>query len=120
MCRVASDPKRVYLTTTEHVGVEFIGEHAAHFTFVGKNATDTGNGLALIGEDGKPGLEGGSEPETEAFQVAFRGAATVGTYRAIVRVVTQAGNTGVASSGNRGEPQAGFYSVNIPVEAIVQ
>ena len=120
MCRVASDPKRVYLTTTEHVGAEFIGEHAAHFTFVGKNATDTGNGLALIGEDGKPGLEGGSEPETEAFQVAFRGAATVGTYRATLRVVTQAGNTGVPSSGNRGEPQAGFYSVNIPVEAIVQ
>jgi hypothetical protein len=37
-----------------------------------------------------------------------------------VRVVTQAGNIGRPSDGAMGEPTAGFYFVDIPVEATVR
>lgn len=120
MCRVGGDPKRAYFMTTENVGVELIGEHADRFEIVGKNALDKGRGLKLVGADGKPGLEGGPEPETEPFRVRFLGAPQAGTYRAALRVVTQAGNVGAASSGKKGEPTTGFYYVEIPVEAVVQ
>jgi hypothetical protein len=120
MCRVSGDPKRAYFMSTDHVGAELIGEHAERFEIVGKNAIDKGRALKLMGADGKPGLDGGPEPENEPFQVRFRGAPAAGSYRAVVRVVTQAGNIGRPSDGAMGEPTAGFYFVDIPVEATVR
>ena len=118
--QMKTDPKRAYFMTTEHVGIALTGEHANLFELLGKNAVAGGRGIKLIGADGEPGLEGGTQPEFESFQVRFRGAAKPGVYRAAVRVVTQAGNTGTRSTGKAGEPLPDFHYLDIPVEATVQ
>jgi mono/diheme cytochrome c family protein len=118
--RVKTDPKRPYFMETEHAGLELIGEHADRFELVGTNTIDGGRAIKLVGADKQTGLEGGPEPESESFTVRFRGADTAGTYRAVVRVVTQAGNAGMPSNGEQGEPAKGFCYVEIPVEAIVK
>ena len=58
---------------------------------------------------------GGSEPEAEPLVVKFRGADTPGSYATTVRIVTQAGNTGVLSQGRAGEPLENLFYVDIPV-----
>ena len=120
LSKVKTDPKRVYFTTTKHVGIELTGEHADRFELVSEHVVENGHGIRLVGADGKPGLEGGSQPEFEPFKVRFRGAAKPGEYQAILRVVTQAGNVGTKSAGKAGEPLKELYYVDIPVAATVK
>ncbi len=120
LARVKTDPKRPYFMETEHVGIELLGEHADRFELVGANAIDSGRAIKLVGADKLSGLEGGPEPESESFKVRFRGAAKAGKYRAVVRVVTQAGKTGKRSGVKKGEPKKDFYYIEIPVEGIVK
>ncbi|MEO2018626.1 MAG: DUF1592 domain-containing protein [Fuerstiella sp.] len=118
--RVKTDPKRPYFMETEHVGIELLGEDADRFELVGANAIDGGRAIKLLGADQKPGLEGGQEPESESFKVLFKGADQKGIYRAVVRIVTQAGNNGKRSGGGNGEPTKDFHYVDIPVEGTVE
>ena len=113
------EPKKPYLMESEHIGVQVVGEAASNFELV-KEGTDAGvKELNLIGADGEPGLAGGPQAENETFHVRFRGATKPGVYKAAARVVTQAGDLGTLSKGGEGEPLAGLYYVDIPVEAEV-
>ncbi|MFM8634067.1 MAG: hypothetical protein ACKOEX_04530, partial [Planctomycetia bacterium] len=119
--RMQVDPKLGYKVTTEHVGCELVGKDAALFALAGGHAAEDGRTLSLVGADGEPGLAGGPEgrAETAPFRVQFRGAAAPGTYTAAVRIVTQAGNAGQRSTGEPGEPLAGLFFLEIPIEATV-
>lgn len=115
-----ADEKRTYLVSTEHVGIELVGEHADKFRLAGDNATEGGKAITFIGTDEDPGLLGGPDPEKEVFEVHFQGASKPGTYQASVRIVTQAGGKGTRSAGGEGEPWPRLYYVDIPVEATVK
>lgn len=118
--RLDQDKTRAYLFTNRHVGVELLGEHADRFALLGEKVVEDGHALELHGSDGKPGLEGGAEPESEEFRVQFLGANQPGTYQAVLRIVTQAGGVGKRSTGARGEPSKNLHYVDIPVEAVVK
>lgn len=117
--RLDQDPKRAYFYANRHVGAELLGEHADRFELLGKRVVEEGHALEFYGSDGKPGLEGGPKAEAEEFRVRFRGSGKAGTYRAVLRIVTQAGGIGTRSSGSEGEPRKELYYVDIPVEAVV-
>jgi len=104
---------------TDHVGVILIGEQADKFALVGEHAAADGRSVKLIGQDGRGGLLGGPKPETERFVVRFVGSDASGRYRAIVRIVTQAGNVGVISTCRPGEPPFNLHYVDIPVAVVV-
>lgn len=106
--------KRPDLQENGHTGVVLTGKDARLFRLKGEHTGPDG-GLLLIGADGQPGLLGGTQPERETFAVEFLGAPEAGEYTASVRIVTQAGNLGVCSTGKEGEPLAGLYYVDIPV-----
>ncbi len=118
--RLNQDPKRAYFFSNEHVGVELRGQDAAFFELVGQKVIEDGHALELRGSDGKPGLQGGPQPEFEEFQVRFRGSKKVGTYQAVLRIVTQAGGVGRRSSGGKGVPMKELYYLDIPVQAVVK
>jgi hypothetical protein len=96
------------------------GKDAKLFELVGAHVDKDGRSLKLIGQDDKPGLSGGATPEREAVSVRFKGSQAPGTYAAVLRVVTQAGNTGRRSEGKDGQPLAGLYYIDIPVRVEVQ
>ena len=100
---------------TDHVGAMLVGNDAEHFEFVSPRQTGNPRELRLIGVDGEGGLTGGPEPETETLVVNFRGADMPRSYAATVRIVTQAGNTGILSRGGVGEPLDNLFYVDIPV-----
>ncbi len=108
------NPERPDIQETDHVGIVLVGPHADKFSLGGDNRTDSG-GIALLGGDGEPGLRGGAVPESETFTVRFNGAPEAGQYTAAVRIVTQAGNLGLLSTGGDGEPLPGLYYLDIPV-----
>jgi hypothetical protein len=118
--RLDQDPKRAYHFSSRHVGLELLGEHADRFELLGQRVAEEGHALMLYGGDGQPGLEGGTEPEAEEFRVRFRGADKPGTYRCVLRIVTQAGGVGKRSTGGEGEPKKELHYVEIPVEAVVK
>jgi len=117
--RLTQDEKRAYVYTSDQTGAMIIGEHADLFGLVGDRATEDGRAVKLIGDDEQPGLTGGDSPESEAFRVRFRGANDAGTYRAKLRIVTQAGRVGVESQGKEDEPMKGLWYLDIPLEAVV-
>lgn len=104
---------------TDHVGAEIIGSAAERFAFVTEHPGGNARQLCLMGTDGKPGLTGGMHPEPEPLQVQFLGAKAKGMYLATVRIVTQAGNTGIRSDGRPGEPISNLFYVDIPVKVLV-
>ncbi len=114
------DKQRQYIVDTRHVGAEIVGKHADLFRLHGKHASKDGKQLRLIGPDEQPGLEGGPQPESEPFTVSFVGSKKPGTYEAVVRIVTQAGNQGTLSRGQKDEPTRGLYYVDIPVRVKVK
>ncbi len=105
---------------TDHVGVVLIGPDAERFEFVSEQVGATRRELKLVGGDGQGGLTGGPEPESERFAIRFLGADQPGTYRATLRIVTQAGNLGTRSRGEAGEPPVNFYYLDRPVSAEVR
>jgi hypothetical protein len=104
---------------TDHVGAEIFGSAAERFAFVTEHPGMNARQLRLIGEDGKPGLAGGGQPESEPLQIRFLGATMKGTYQATVRIVTQAGNTGIRSTGKPKEPLENLFYVDMPIEVLV-
>ena len=108
------------LIVTDHIGAVLIGEGARHFRIRGERATGDGTGLSLSGADGKPGLAGGSAGEEERFTVTFEGSDKPETCRAVLRIVTQAANTGTMSRGLEGEPRANLFYLDIPISAEVR
>jgi hypothetical protein len=113
------DAKRPDLQETDHTGIVLTGRDAKLYRLKGEHPGPDG-GLMLVGTDDQLGLLGGEQPETESFAVEFIGAAEPGEYTATVRIVTQAGNLGVCSTGQDGEPLAGIYYVDIPVSVTVE
>lgn len=103
------------IARTDHVGALLIGADAARFEFVSDHRGRTQQQLKLIGADGQGGLLGGAAPEEETFAVRFTGADRPGAYRAVLRIVTQAGNVGVLSQGAAGEPPIHLYYLDQPV-----
>jgi hypothetical protein len=112
---VTAPADKPYLQTIDDVGAVLIGTEAARFAFAGG-----GQALKLLGADGQPGLEGGETPETERLAVRFLGADKPGVYTATLRIVTQAANLGILSTGKAGDPLAGLYYVEIPVRVQVK
>jgi len=102
---------------TDHVGVVLVGKDADLFELSGANATEDGRVVKLIGDDGKVGLHGGSEPETETFTVRFIDKDKTGDHTATLRIVTQACNAGTLSRGEAGEPPVNLYYLDIQVRA---
>jgi len=100
---------------TDHVGAVLVGGDADRFEFASPHQAGSPRELRLIGADGEGGLTGGPEPETEPLVVKFRGADKPGSYATTVRIVTQAGNTGIVSKGGDGAPLENLFSVDIPV-----
>ena len=100
---------------SDDVGAVIMGPEAQLFEFV---TPHPGNGrqLKLIGPDGKPGLTGGPSPEEEPLVVRFLGSDQAGVHTATVRVCTQAGNVGIMSTGQPGEPLPYLFYVDIPVK----
>jgi hypothetical protein len=115
----APNEKRPDLQENEGTGIVLAGRDARLFRLKGEHPAPDG-GLLLVGADGQPGLSGGDQPEKETFAVEFLGAPEPGDYGATVRIVTQAGNTGICSTGQEGEPPAGLWYVDIPVRVHVQ
>ncbi len=117
------DDGRRYIQTltdaTDHVGAILIGPDAERFAFVTEHAGETPRQLKLIGADGQGGLLGGASPESEPLVVRFLGSDKPGTYRATVRIVTQAMNLGTLSTLSEGEPPFNLHYVDIPVQAEV-
>jgi hypothetical protein len=113
------NPGRADMQEIDQVGIVLTGPHADQFALVGDHRADNG-GLKLLGRDGAPGLRGGAAPESVNFAVRFNGAAKPGLYTATVRIVTQAGNLGVCSAGNPGEPLRNLFYLDIPVQATVE
>lgn len=105
---------------TDHVAAVLIGENADVFEIAGAKTGEAKRHLELLGDDGKGGLRGGSEPEKETFALRFVGAPEAGAYACTLRVVTQAGNLGVLSQGEPGEPPVNLYYFDIPVQATVK
>ena len=117
---IRPDKQRPYIVDTQHIGAELIGKHATLFRLKGKHVSKDGMQLKLMGQDEQPGLEGGANPEHEAFAVEFIGSQKPGAYEAVVRVVTQAGNIGTVSQGKAGQPARGLRFVDIPVRVEVK
>ncbi len=113
------DAKRPDLQENDSNGVVLVGKDAGLFRLRGEHPGPDG-GLLLVGTDGQPGLLGGEQPEKETFAVEFLGAPEPGEYTTAVRIVTQAGNLGVCSTGKDNEPLAGLHYVDIPVVVRVQ
>lgn len=107
-------------TPTDHVGAILTGSQAELFEFVTANPGNTPRELKLVGVDGKPGLVGGPEPESEEVVVRFKGAPQPGTYATTLRIVTQAANMGTHSLLKAGEPPYNLFYVDIPVSVTVQ
>ena len=99
---------------TDHVGVVLTGKDADKFELVGANAD--GKSVKLIGNDKKPGLLGGENPESESFSVRLREGVAPGKYQAAVRIVTQAVNTGVRSTGETKEPPINLYYSDLLIQ----
>jgi sialate O-acetylesterase len=99
---------------TDHVGVVLTGKDADKFELVGAN-TD-GKSVKLIGNDKKPGLMGGENPESESFSVRLKDGVPPGKYQAAVRIVTQAVNTGVRSSGKTNEPPLNLFYTDLLIQ----
>jgi hypothetical protein len=100
---------------TDHVGVVLTGKDADKFELVGANAD--GKSVKLIGNDKKPGLLGGENPESESFSVRLKNGVPPGGYQAAVRIVTQAVNTGVRSAGETNEPHLNLYYTDLLIQA---
>ncbi len=115
----APNEKRPDLQENDHTGVVLTGKDAKLFRLKGEHAGPDG-GILLVGADGQSGLTGGAQPEKETFTVEFLGTPELGEYAATVRIVTQAGNLGVCSTGQDGEPLAGLHYVDIAVGVRVQ
>jgi len=105
--------------TTDDVGAILTGRDAAMFEFVTTQPGGTLHEVKLLGSDGKPGLSGGTTPESEQWAIKFLGAAKPTTYSATVRIVTQAANVGTRSRGNAGEPVEAMYYLDVPITARV-
>ncbi len=104
-------------TSPDHVGAVLIGADADKFNFISSNASIDKKSLYLASSGN--GLKGGTSPESVNWSVQFLGGTEFRTYNATVRIVTQAGNMGVRSTGQVGEPTKGFWYVDIPIQAIV-
>jgi hypothetical protein len=115
---VTPTPGHPDMQEIDQVGIVLTGPHADQFALVGDHRADNG-GLKLLGRNG-PGLRGGAAPESVNFSVRFNGVAEPGLYKATVRIVTQAGNLGVCSAGNPGEPLRNLFYLDIPVQATVE
>ncbi|MEI6339241.1 MAG: hypothetical protein WCQ57_11755, partial [Verrucomicrobiota bacterium] len=90
------------------------GKDADKFELVGANAD--GKSVKLIGNDKKPGLLGGESPESESFSVKLKEGVPPGSYQAAVRIVTQAVNTGVRSTGETNEPPVNLYYTDLLIQ----
>lgn len=103
---------------SDYVGARLIGEDAGRFEILGDSdhLVDGGNGIKLIGPDGQVGLTGGEQPEAEVFRVKVRDGTGRGSYRAVLRIVTQTA-TDTLSTGKPDEPAKGLYYVDLPVTA---
>jgi|GEM_PF-2152377 len=114
------EEKRAWQQTNDDTGVLLVGSDAQHFELTGDHVAADGRSAKLVGADGEPGLVGGPSPESQRLTVTFKGAAKPGKYSVIVRIVTQAGNRGVLSKGEAGEPMAGLYYDDVPVTITVK
>ena len=102
------------------MGAKILGRDAACFEFVSKHCGATAQELKLIGADGQGGLLGGPTPESEELVVRFSGSDKPGTYTAVVRLITQAGNIGTLSTGKSDEPPENLFYTDIPVTVTVK
>jgi len=102
------------IAPTDHVGAILTGKDADKFELVGANAD--GKSVKLIGTDKKPGLLGGEKPESESFSVKLKEGVPPGNYQAAVRIVTQAVNTGVLSTGDTNELPVNLYYTDLPIQ----
>jgi len=105
------------LSPGDSVGAVLLGDG---FALVGKQVSPDGKSLKFVGDDGKPGLEGGRSAEQETVSVKFLGAKTPGDYSATLRIVTQAANLGTLSQGQKHEPPANLHYIDIPIHASVK
>lgn len=101
------------------VGAVILGEQAGLFEFVSEHRGATPQALRFLGAESKSGLCGGPSPESESVVIRFRGADSPGEYRATLRIVTQAMNTGVLSAGHPGEPPVNLHYIEIPLSVRV-
>ncbi len=108
------------MQSSDHVDAKIIGNDAARFEIVAAHPGATAQEMKLLGGDGKEGLRGGPEPEFAEFQIKFLGGKDVRDYAATLRIVTQAGNSGVISQRADGEPLEGLFYVDIPLKATVK
>ena len=100
---------------SDGVGAILLGEQVQSFEFASEHLGATPQSLRLVGADGKSGLRGGENPETEELAIRFKGSDRPGEYRATVRIVTQAMNNGTLSAGLPGEPPINLYYTDIPI-----
>ncbi|MBM3884177.1 MAG: hypothetical protein FJ387_31475 [Verrucomicrobia bacterium] len=101
------------------VGALILGEQAGLVEFISEHRGATAQTLRFLGADGQSGLRGGPTPESEPVVIRFRGADRPGEYRAKLRIVTQAMNTGVLSAGQPGEPPVNLHYIDIPISVRV-
>jgi len=111
---------QILTAKTDDTGAVLLGADAERFELVGDHATEDKHAVRFIGGDGEGGLVGGETPEAETFAVRFTGASEPGTYRATLRIVTQAANLGVRSTAQQGEPPVNLFYSDIPIEAAVE
>ena len=100
---------------SDDVGAVLLGDRAGLFEFVGPQSGPASKSLCFRGANGTHGLRGGENPQSAEMVVRFKGSDRPGVYRATVRIVTQAMNSGVLSAGRRGEPPVNLLYVDIPV-----
>ena len=99
---------------TDDVGAVIIGKDVAFFEFVTEHSGASAKELRLLGADGKSGLVGGASPESEPLAIRFKGSPIPGKFEATIRIVTQAGNCGLVSTGKAGEPIENIFYLDIP------
>ncbi len=102
------------LQPTGNVGVVIIGKDADKFELIGPHAD--GQSVKLIGGDNRPGLLGGEKPESESFSVKLKAGVPTGQYEVAVRIVTQAVNTGIRSTGETNEPPHNLYYTDLLIQ----
>ena len=90
------------LSPGESLGAVLLGDG---FALLGKQVSSDGKSLKFVGDDGKPGIDGGSSAEQETVSVKFLGAKAPGAYSAKLRIVTQAAN---------------LYYIDIPIHVSVK
>jgi sialate O-acetylesterase len=119
--KISENPKMQKINdASDDIGAIIMGNDAKLFEFSGDHVGVSPQSLRFVGADGKSGLVGGLKPESEEIVIKFKGSDTPGEYKAVVRIITQAMNTGTMSDGQSGEPPVNLFYTDIPVSVKVK